>query len=84
LVETVRRQPLVTLIGPSGSGKSSVVHAGLLSRLRGEEDWAIVDCRPGNQPFHALAAALVPLLKPHLREEDWQVESWICSAPAAL
>jgi WD40 repeat protein/DNA-binding SARP family transcriptional activator len=74
LVETVRLQPLVTLIGPSGSGKSSVVHAGLLSRLRREEDWAIVDCRPGGQPFRALAAALVPLLKPHLREEGWQAE----------
>jgi predicted ABC-type transport system involved in lysophospholipase L1 biosynthesis ATPase subunit len=34
LLEIVQRQPLVAVLGPSGSGKSSVVFAGLLPRLR--------------------------------------------------
>ena len=34
LVETVQRRPFVALIGRSGSGKSSLLHAGLIHRLR--------------------------------------------------
>ncbi|BAZ20497.1 hypothetical protein NIES4073_13730 [Kalymmatonema gypsitolerans NIES-4073] len=34
LVEAVNKQPLVAVIGPSGSGKSSVVYAGLIPHLR--------------------------------------------------
>jgi serine/threonine-protein kinase len=34
LLEAVQRQTLVAVLGPSGSGKSSVVFAGLLPRLR--------------------------------------------------
>ena len=33
LHRAVQQQPLVVLIGPSGSGKSSLIHAGLLPRL---------------------------------------------------
>jgi DNA-binding SARP family transcriptional activator len=33
LAKAVQRQPLVVVIGPSGSGKSSVVHAGLIPNL---------------------------------------------------
>lgn len=70
LIETVRRQPLVAVVGPSGSGKSSVAFAGLLPHLRREEQWAIADCRPGGQPFHALAVALAPLLGPQSSETE--------------
>ncbi|GAA6615430.1 CHAT domain-containing protein [Scytonema sp. NUACC26] len=59
LVEAVHSKPLVAVIGPSGSGKSSVVFAGLIPRLRQEGHWRIISFRPGSKPFHALAAALI-------------------------
>jgi WD40 repeat protein/DNA-binding SARP family transcriptional activator len=75
LVETVGEHPLVTVVGPSGSGKSSVVHAGLLPRLRQGGDWAIITFRPGGQPLQALAHALLPLLEPDLGETERLVET---------
>ena len=54
---------LITLVGPSGSGKSSVVRAGLLPALRrgrvgGSHDWYVTTMVPGASPFDELAAAL--------------------------
>lgn len=55
---------LLALVGPSGSGKSSLVHAGLLAALaRGEEiagseNWPVVTCRLGEKPLEDLAVAL--------------------------
>ncbi|MFQ5407425.1 MAG: BTAD domain-containing putative transcriptional regulator [Anaerolineales bacterium] len=62
LVEAVEHAPLVAVVGPSGSGKSSVVFAGLIPRLRDAGDWQVVTFRPGADPFRALAVALAPLL----------------------
>ena len=62
--------PLVAVIGPSGSGKSSVVFAGLLPRLRPWPDWAIITLRPGGHPFEAIAEAALPLLEPETTETD--------------
>jgi len=36
LTDAVQRQPLVTVVGASGSGKSLVVRAGLVPRLRSD------------------------------------------------
>jgi WD40 repeat protein/transcriptional regulator with XRE-family HTH domain len=52
------------VIGPSGSGKSSVVRAGLIPALRrgglpGSEHWFIVDMLPGKHPFEELEASLL-------------------------
>ncbi|MBW4541059.1 MAG: AAA family ATPase [Myxacorys chilensis ATA2-1-KO14] len=66
LIKAVQTQPLVVVIGPSGSGKSSVVSAGLIPQLRTEGIWLIDSFRPKNQPFEQLAAVLVPLLEPGL------------------
>ena len=74
LVGAVRRQRLVAVVGPSGSGKSSVVFAGLVPRLREEGRWLIASFRPGDDPQAAVAAALVPLLEPRLSETDRLVE----------
>ena len=74
LVEAVRTQPLVAVIGPSGSGKSSVVFAGLIPQLRSQNTWLIEDFRPGDRPFRHLAAKLVPLLEPQMSETDRLVE----------
>ena len=54
----------LAVIGPSGSGKSSVVKAGLLPSLRrgglvGSENWFYVDFVPGKNPFEELEAALL-------------------------
>ncbi|MCP4409130.1 MAG: hypothetical protein GY807_15510 [Gammaproteobacteria bacterium] len=67
LVESVQQKPLVAVLGPSGSGKSSIVFAGLIPALRhGESQWLIANFRPGSDPFLGLASALVPLLEPEL------------------
>ncbi|MBW4627719.1 MAG: CHAT domain-containing protein [Brasilonema octagenarum HA4186-MV1] len=60
LVTASKRKPLVAVVGPSGSGKSSVVFAGLVAQLRQDSytDWQIVSFRPGHNPFDALAGAL--------------------------
>ena len=55
---------LVALVGPSGSGKSSVFHAGLIPALRtaplpGSERWVIARMVPGGHPFAELETALV-------------------------
>ena len=52
---------LIMTIGGSGSGKSSLVRAGILPRLRQDPDqWLIVEpFRPGSDPFLALADAIV-------------------------
>ncbi len=65
LLAQILKQDLVVVIGRSGSGKSSVVQAGLLPLLRLErppqETWEAVIFTPGSKPFHRLAAELVPL-----------------------
>ncbi|MBW4512247.1 MAG: CHAT domain-containing protein [Scytonematopsis contorta HA4267-MV1] len=62
LVKAVNSKKLVAVMAPSGSGKSSVVFAGLIPYLRshatGELPVKIATFRPGNNPFDALATAL--------------------------
>jgi energy-coupling factor transporter ATP-binding protein EcfA2 len=62
LVGKVREQPFVMVVGRSGSGKSSLVYAGLLPALRRERDrfWNALTLRPGPAPLRALAAAFNP------------------------
>lgn len=63
LMTAVRRQSLVAVVGPSGSGKSSLVFAGVLPRLRGNDSttdgWIDASFRPLGRPFDQLARALV-------------------------
>ncbi|KYC42457.1 hypothetical protein WA1_21065 [Scytonema hofmannii PCC 7110] len=58
LVEAVNSNPLVAVIGASGSGKSSVVFAGLIPRLQATGDVEIISFPPGKNPFDALAIVL--------------------------
>jgi hypothetical protein len=62
LVRKVREHPFVMVIGRSGSGKSSLIYAGLLPALRRERDrlWNVLSLRPGPTPLRALAAAFNP------------------------
>ncbi|MDX1437899.1 MAG: protein kinase, partial [Anaerolineales bacterium] len=57
------RGRLLALVGPSGSGKSSVVKAGLIPALRsgavpGSEEWFVAEMVPGIHPFEELETAL--------------------------
>jgi len=62
LVRKARENPFVMVVGRSGSGKSSLVYAGLLPALRRERDrfWNVLSLRPGPTPLRALAEAFNP------------------------
>jgi len=60
LVRKLGRPRLLAIVGPSGAGKSSFLRAGLVPAL--PEGWSHVTCQPGDNPFSALADALVPAL----------------------
>jgi serine/threonine protein kinase/WD40 repeat protein len=67
-VERLRGQPVLPVVGPSGSGKSSFVKAGVIPRLRERGHWIVVETRPGNDPFGNLCTrfprSAVPGLSP--------------------
>ncbi len=54
----------LAVVGPSGSGKSSVVNAGLIPAIRkgnipGSERWFVVEMTPGSHPLEELETALL-------------------------
>jgi WD40 repeat protein/class 3 adenylate cyclase/energy-coupling factor transporter ATP-binding protein EcfA2 len=64
LVKRVKETRFLAVVGPSGSGKSSVVRAGLIPAIRrgaipGSEGWRIADMFPGAHPLDGLEAALL-------------------------
>jgi serine/threonine protein kinase/ABC-type glycerol-3-phosphate transport system substrate-binding protein len=67
----------LAVVGPSGSGKSSVVRAGLLPALRrgaipGSERWYVIEVVPGQRPFREIETALMGIAvspPPSLMEE---------------
>ncbi len=74
ILERLDTTHFLALVGPSGSGKSSVVHAGVLPVLRGGErrdadsarggtedhrEWLVATMVPGSHPFEAAEAALL-------------------------
>jgi WD40 repeat protein/DNA-binding SARP family transcriptional activator len=64
LGETVEGSRILGVVGPSGSGKSSAVRAGLVPALRrgaisGSDAWFVVEMMPGAHPFEELEGALL-------------------------
>lgn len=65
LLRRLERSHFVAVVGTSGSGKSSLVRAGLLPLLSSGfmpnmgANWRIAVFRPGNNPIHNLARSLV-------------------------
>ena len=63
MLRLLRAYPFLALIGSSGSGKSSLMYAGLLPALKesqafGSGDWLMRELRPGADPLPALATVL--------------------------
>ena len=69
LLTALRRTPagaesrFLAVLGPSGSGKSSLARAGLIPALKaggldGSADWPVAVLQPGADPLEALAVAL--------------------------
>ena len=64
LLDRIRLGNFLAVVGASGSGKSSVVKAGLLYQLKlgqrvsGSETWPLVIFRPGSEPLKSLSRAL--------------------------
>ncbi|WP_043345788.1 nSTAND1 domain-containing NTPase, partial [Belnapia moabensis] len=62
LAAKLEKLPLVAVVGRSGSGKSSLIRAGLVPWLRLQDPWCVVTFRPGApspDPFRNLTAALI-------------------------
>ena len=80
LLERLKRHRFLTVVGASGSGKSSLVRAGLLPSLYGGymlEDgsgWRVAMFRPGVQPIRSLAEALAH--RDVLGHEDQEVAAY--------
>ncbi|NET08106.1 MAG: ATP-binding protein [Symploca sp. SIO2B6] len=63
LIERLRLHPFISVVGPSGSGKSSLVLAGLIPALRrsrrfGCDEWLVYTMRPGETPLKTLKTTL--------------------------
>ena len=69
MVARLAGAPLMGIVGPSGSGKSSALRAGLLAAvaggvLPGSERWTLAVLRPGEHPLRALEQATADAAPP--------------------
>jgi formylglycine-generating enzyme required for sulfatase activity len=58
LLTQIKQKHFVFVLGNSGSGKSSLVAAGILPHLKNQGDWRIAQFTPGASPYENLATAL--------------------------
>lgn len=71
----------LAVVGPSGSGKSSVVKAGLIPRLRSQNDaWYIGEMTPGAHPMQELETVLLRVAQ----ENDIPITQMLRSGPDGL
>ncbi len=79
LANRIRREPLVTVTGPSGGGKTSLLQAGVLPQLG---ELRAVVLRPGAEPLQGLARRLHEAFGGELAWDE--VEAAARSNPAGL
>ncbi len=79
LMERLGRAPVLVMVGNSGSGKSSLIRAGLIPALRAGRfcdqgspihSWRVVIFRPSAAPFDYLAEVLPNQLAPELTPKE--------------
>ena len=93
VIKRLTEHRFVAVVGASGGGKSSLVGAGLIPRLRanaistdktGSKDWALVQFTPGadKHPFEAFINAIFgafPHLRPSALTRHEQIQTFITS-----
>jgi hypothetical protein len=93
IVEMLHRletRRFLAVVGTSGSGKSSLVRAGLLPALdegflfEACSEWCVVAIRPGEDPFRALAAALSAALGQDAQERRALIHAILLSGAHGL
>ncbi len=87
LQELVNQNSFIPLVGASGSGKSSVIFAGLIPTLRQDtnQNWRISWFRPNNNPFDGLARAISQLTNnSYNRLQELQLEIDLENDPNAI
>lgn len=82
-----RRTRFLAVVGASGSGKSSLVRAGVIPKIRagalpGSDQWPLVIFTPGQEPVAALVTRLLPLLGEGYAEES--VKQQLAENPQTL
>lgn len=70
MLRTIQTQNFIPVLGASGSGKSSVVLAGLVPKLQQQGNWEFTHFRPSSNPFYSLAEALIPLYIPDFDDTE--------------
>jgi tetratricopeptide (TPR) repeat protein/energy-coupling factor transporter ATP-binding protein EcfA2 len=81
LITRLKKNNFLAVIGSSGTGKSSLIRAGLIPQLFGGYlheaggKWNIAICRPGKDPVENLAIALSGI-KSQSKDKEWILESY--------
>jgi len=80
----------VTVMGASGTGKSSLIYCGVLPKLRKLAEkgspWKILTFRPGNDPIGNLAAVIIETVNPADKRESFkhEISAALLANPDAL
>lgn len=89
LVKQVHQSRLCTLVGPTGSGKTSLLRAGVLPQLRQlqtSQGWSIRYITPGQHPLRRISEMFVaPEVNDIQRAEQiYRAEAFLSSNPAGI
>lgn len=79
-LQRVQTTPFLAFVGASGSGKSSLVRAGILPALRkgkiaGSDTWQTAIFTPGEHPLEALVTRVMPYLKTNNRTVERVIQN---------
>jgi len=92
LLQQLHRTRFLAVVGSSGCGKSSLIYAGLIPKLKAgflvedREQWLIATMKPGDGPLRNLAAALLAAVVggPHSAVEAFADEMRVARTQAII